>query len=163
MAPAWLSTLTPAAPALPVTRAHLASWAQSLAQQFRARYLSNSDLEDFRADDRQLGFIRQPQPTYGTTKASQPLVRIHVLAAVMNRWAAWASTRNPKFTLTYNLSESESDTVETFLDARGGTEKFILRRQASSSIKVRCACMEQNDDHKGRVELTTTFVQVFEA
>ena len=73
--------------------------------------------------------------------------------------------QNPKsFTLTYNLSESESDTVETFLDARGGTEKFTFHAaRRKQQHQGALSCMEQNDDTKGRVELTTTFIQVFEA
>jgi len=66
--------------------------------------------------------------------------------------------------LSYNLSEAESDTVETFLDARGGIEKFIFTPPGeSSSIKVRCANWNKTMTTKGRVQLTTTFVQVFEA
>ena len=104
-------------------------------------------------------------PSYGTTKASQPLVRIATFGSGYEQVGSLGINQNPKkFTLTYNLSESESDTVETFLDARGGTEKSIFTPPGeSSSIKVRCPAWNKTMTTKGRVQLTTTFVQVFEA
>ena len=104
-------------------------------------------------------------PSYGTTKSSQPIVRRARFGSGYEQVGSLGINQNPKsFTLTYNLSESESDTVEAFLDARGGTEKFTFTPPSeSSSIKVRCASWNKTMTTKGRVELTTTFVQVFEA
>ena len=104
-------------------------------------------------------------PTYGTTKGSQPLVRRARFGSGYEQVGSLGINQNPKsFNLTYNLSEAESDTVEAFLDARGGTEKFTFTPPGeTSSIKVRCPAWSKNMITKGRVELTTTFVQVFEA
>ena len=105
------------------------------------------------------------QPSYGTTKASQPIVRQAQFGSGYQQVGSLGINQNPKaFTLSYNLSEAESDTVETFLDARGGIEKFIFTPPGeSSSIKVRCSAWNKTMTTKGRVQLTTTFVQVFEA
>ena len=91
------------------------------------------------------------QPAYGTTKASQPITRTARFGSGYEQVGSLGINQNPKsFTLTYNLSESESDTVEAFLDARGGTEKVHVyaawrKQQHQSPLQG----MEQNDDHKG--------------
>tara|TARA_R100000030_G_scaffold12364_2_gene8278 strand:- start:7541 stop:7891 length:351 start_codon:yes stop_codon:yes gene_type:complete len=104
-------------------------------------------------------------PIYGTTKSSQPIVRRARFGSGYEQVGSLGINQNPKsYTLTYNLSESESDTVEAFLDARGGTEKFTFTPPSeSSSIQVRCRSWNKTMTTKGRVELTTTFEQVFEA
>ena len=105
------------------------------------------------------------QPAYGTTKASQPITRTARFGSGYEQVGSLGINQNPKsFSLTYNLSEAESDTVETFLDARGGTEKFTFTPPGeSSNIKVRCRAWNKTMTTKGRVQLTTTFEQVFEA
>jgi phage-related protein len=105
------------------------------------------------------------QPSYGTTKGSQPIVRQAQFGSGYQQVGSLGINQNPKtFSLTYDLSEAESDTVETFLDARGGIEKFTFTPPGeSSSMKVRCSAWSKTMPTKGRVQLTTTFVQVFEA
>ena len=104
------------------------------------------------------------QPTYGTTKASQPLVRRSRFGSGYEQVGSLGINQNPKkFTLTYNLSESESDTVETFLDARGGTEKFIFTPPGeSSSSKFVCETWSKSIPYLNRATIQTTFRQVFE-
>ena len=88
-------------------------------------------------------------PTYGTTKGSQPLVRRSRFGSGYEQVGSLGINQNPKsYTLTYNLSESESDTVEAFLDARGGNREVHFyateRKQQHQSALL---CVEQNDDH----------------
>ena len=105
------------------------------------------------------------QPAYGTTKASQQITRPARVGSGYEPVGSLGINPNPQsFSLTYNLSEAESDTVETFLDARGGTEKFTFTPPGeSSSITVRCRAWNKTMTTKGRVQLTTTFEQVFAA
>ena len=103
-------------------------------------------------------------PTCGTTKNGQPIVRRARFGNGYEQVGGLGIGKTEVIHLTYNLSESESDTVEAFLDARGGTEKFTFTPPSeSSSIKVRCRSWNKTMTTKGRVELTTTFEQVFEA
>ena len=64
-------------------------------------------------------------PTYGTRKTNQPNTRITQFGDGYQQRIQFGLNQDPKvFNLTFNVSETDADTIETFLDARGGTESF---------------------------------------
>ena len=105
------------------------------------------------------------QPAYGTTKASRPITRTARFGSGYEQVGSLGINQNPKsFSLTYNLSEAESDTVETFLDARADDNAsfdFTPPGEASSS-KFVCESWSKSIPFLNRATINVTFRQVFE-
>ena len=58
-------------------------------------------------------------PTYGAQKSSAPNVRIARFGDGYEQRTTFGLNQNPKqWDLTWNVSETDADTIETFLDAR---------------------------------------------
>ena len=67
------------------------------------------------------------------------------------------------FNLTFNVSETDADTIETFLDARGGTESFDFTPPAeASSSKFICKSWTKSIPYNNRATIQATFREVFE-
>ena len=80
-----------------------------------------------------------------------------------------AQHQNPKvFQLTFNVSETEADTIETFLDARANdNESFdfatdYLPGETASSFRFVCENWSKSIPYKNRATIQATFRQVFE-
>tara|TARA_A100000172_G_scaffold65357_1_gene44856 strand:+ start:16 stop:366 length:351 start_codon:yes stop_codon:yes gene_type:complete len=77
-----------------------------------------------------------------------------------------APHQNPKiFNLTFkNLSEADSDTVETFLDARAedGASFTYTPPSESSAMQFKCQNWDKQMDYPNRATISATFTQVFE-
>tara|TARA_R100000988_G_C3971270_1_gene151600 strand:+ start:212 stop:550 length:339 start_codon:yes stop_codon:yes gene_type:complete len=103
-------------------------------------------------------------PIYGTRKSSQPNVRVTQFGDGYQQRTTFGLNQNPKiFNLTFNLSESDSDTVESFLDARGGKESFDFTPTGeSSSSKFICRKWTKSIPYNNRATITATFIEVFE-
>ncbi len=103
-------------------------------------------------------------PAPGMTKQSAPQVRAIAFGSGYSQRATFGINRNPKvYNLTFRVSEAEADTIEAFLDARGGVEHFNYTppgEQASS--KFICSEWTKTISFIDRAEISTTFVQVFE-
>ena len=64
-------------------------------------------------------------PTYGLQKTSAPNVRIAQFGSGYSQRSTFGINQNPKsYSLTFEVSETDADTIEAFLDARGGVENF---------------------------------------
>jgi phage-related protein len=106
------------------------------------------------------------KPTYGSQKRSAPFKRVVRFADGYEHRVSFGlpDNQNPKvFNFTFNVSESQADTIEAFLDARGSTESFDYQPAGeSSSMKFICDTWTKRISYLNRATIQTTFRQVFE-
>mgnify|MGYP003138512220 CR=1 FL=1 len=106
-------------------------------------------------------------PKYGQQKRSKPLTRTVRFADGFEHRILFglAEHQNPKiFNFTFEVSESDADTIETFLDARAGTESFDFTPPGeSSSSKFVCETWTKSIPYLNRATIQATFREVFEA
>ena len=104
------------------------------------------------------------QPTYGTVKNSAPAVRAIQFGSGYQQRATFGINQNPKvYSLTFEVSETDADTIEAFLDARGSVQSFTFTPPGeSSSSKFICREWSKMIPYLNRATVTATFVQVFE-
>ena len=111
------------------------------------------------------------KPTYGQQKTSAPFTRTVRFADGYEHRVLFglAQHQNPKvFSFTYNVSETEADTIEAFLDARANdTNSFVfpadyLPGETASNFKFVCENWSKSIPYKNRATIQATFRQVFE-
>ena len=104
-------------------------------------------------------------PTYGVQKKSQPNVRIAQFGSGYSQRTTFGINQNPKvYNLTFEVSETDADTIEDFLDARGGVESFDFTPPGdTSSSKYICRNWSKSIPYLNRATIQATFEQVFEA
>ena len=107
------------------------------------------------------------KPTYGQQKRSAPLTRIVRFADGYEHRILFglAQHQNPKiFNFTFNVSETEADTIETFLDARAlDRESFDFEAPGeSASQKFVCETWNKSIPYNNRATIQATFREVFE-
>ena len=103
-------------------------------------------------------------PTYGAQKTSAPAVRTVRFGDGYEQRLTFGVNQNPKqWDLTWNVSETDADTIETFLDARAGQENFDWTPPGeASSYKWICSQWNKSIPYLNRATITATFRQVFE-
>ena len=108
------------------------------------------------------------QPKYGQQKRSAPKTRVVRFADGYEHRIVFglAEHQNPKiFNFTFEVSETEADTIENFLDARAletnGSFDFQPPGEASSS-KFVCESWSKSIPYLNRATVQATFRQVFE-
>ena len=103
-------------------------------------------------------------PAPGMTKQSAPRVRSIEFGSGYSQRATFGINQNPKiYNLTFRVSETESDTIEAFLDARAGVEAFDYTPPGESvSSKFVCQEWTKTIPVVDRAEISATFVQVFD-
>lgn len=105
-------------------------------------------------------------PSYGATKTSEPKVNSVQFGSGYEQRVVFGINQNPKvWDLSWNnITEANADTIEAFLDARGGQESFDWTPPAeSTSYKWVCQQWNKQINYTGRATITATFRQVFEA
>lgn len=104
-------------------------------------------------------------PTYGASKSSAPKVRIAQFGDGYSQRTTFGLNQNPKtWQLSWEVSETDADTIEAFLDARGGAEKFQWTPLAESTeYNWICTEWSKSIPYLNRATITATFEQVFEA
>ena len=104
-------------------------------------------------------------PTYGVQKRSQPNIRTIQFGDGYEQRTTFGLNQNPKiFNLTFEVSEADADTIETFLDARAvdnASFTFTPPGEASSS-KFVCEGWNQSIPYLNRARVQATFREVFE-
>ena len=104
-------------------------------------------------------------PTYGLQKSSSPVVRTVRFGDGYEQRTSLGLNQNPKvYTLTFEVSETDSDTIETFLDARAADNAsfdFTPPGEASSS-KFVCEKWSKSIPYLNRASIQATFREVFE-
>ena len=104
-------------------------------------------------------------PAYGTVKNSAPKLRVVSLGDGYEQRITHGLNQNPKtYELLFVVSEADSDTIETFLDARAAdAAPFTFTPPSeSSSGKFVCQQWQKTMVTNGFVNLSCTFRQVFE-
>ena len=107
------------------------------------------------------------KPTYGQRKKSQPKTRtIRFGDGYEHRLLfGLAQHQNPKeFTFTWNVSETDADTIETFLDARAlDRASFTYTPEGeSSAMQFKCESWTKTIPYNNRATINATFKEVFE-
>ena len=106
-------------------------------------------------------------PTYGVQKRSAPNTRTVRFADGYEHRILFglAEHQNPKvYNLTFEVSETDSDTIETFLDARADdSDSFTFTPPGeSSSSEFVCEGWSKSIPYNNRATIQATFRQVFE-
>ena len=104
-------------------------------------------------------------PTYGVQKRSAPNVRTVRFGDGFEKRLTFGINQNPKvYNLTFEVSETDADTIETFLDARAadnGAFDFTPPGEAESS-KFVCEQWSKSIPYLNRARIQATFREVFE-
>ena len=106
-------------------------------------------------------------PKYGQRKRSAPSTRVVRFADGFEHRILFglAQHQNPKvFNLTFEVSETDADTIETFLDARANDSAsftFTPPGESSSSEFV-CDSWSKSIPYLNRATIQATFREVFE-
>jgi len=110
------------------------------------------------------------KPTYGQRKTSAPNTRTIRFADGFEHRLLFglAEHQNPKvFNLTYEVSETEADTIENFLDARAlDSDSFDFPSgflpEESDTMKFVCERWNKSIPYNNRATIQATFREVFE-
>ena len=104
-------------------------------------------------------------PTYGLQKRSSPVVRTVRFGDGYEQRTSLGLNQNPKvYNLTFEVSETDSDPIETFLDARAADNAsfdFTPPGEDSSS-KFVCEQWSKSIPYLNRATIQATFREVFE-
>ena len=105
-------------------------------------------------------------PTYGSQKRSAPSVKTVRFGDGYEKFLTFGLNQNPKtFNLTFEVSETDADTIEAFLDARAANnlESFDFTPPGeSSSSKFVCEEWSKSIPYLNRATIQATFRQIFE-
>jgi phage-related protein len=103
-------------------------------------------------------------PTYGAQKTSQPKVRQVQMGDGYVQRLTFGLNQDPKvWNLTFEVSETDADTIETFLEARGGAESFTWSPpDETSSYKWICLNWSKTIPYLNRATIQATFQEVFD-
>jgi len=107
------------------------------------------------------------KPSYGTRKNNAPINRVIRFADGYEHRIVFglAENQNPKvFNFTFNVSETEADTIETFLDARANdSASFDFEAPGeTASQKFVCQGWSKSIPYNNRATIQATFREVFE-
>tara|TARA_R100000315_G_C5210090_1_gene124637 strand:+ start:752 stop:1096 length:345 start_codon:yes stop_codon:yes gene_type:complete len=105
-------------------------------------------------------------PDFNVRKISKPKVRIAQFGSGYSQRSTFGINQNLKaYNLTFtNITETESDEIETFLDARAGVESFTFTPpNESSSSKFICKDWSKTNPFADRATIVAVFEEVAEA
>ena len=105
-------------------------------------------------------------PDFGVRKISKPNIRIAQFGDGYQQRSTFGINQNLKvYNLTFtNITETESDEIEDFLDARAGVESFTFTPpNESSSSKFICKDWNKTNPFADRVTINAIFEEVAEA
>ena len=107
-------------------------------------------------------------PKYGQQKRSAPKTRTVRFADGYEHRILFglAQHQNPKiFNFTFEVSETDADTIETFLDARANdSDSFTFTPPGETASLFKCVCENWNKSipFNNRATIQATFREVFE-
>lgn len=104
-------------------------------------------------------------PTYGAQKNSRPNVRTVQFGDGYQARLTYGLNQNPKsWSLTWEVSETDADTIETFLNNRAADNASFDWTPLDEATSYKWICPEWNKSvpYKNRATITATFQQVFE-
>ena len=103
-------------------------------------------------------------PTYGVQKRSAPVVRTVRFGDGFEKRLSFGLNQNPKvYNLTFEVSETDADTIETFLDARADDNAaFDFTPPGDAEAKFVCEQWSKSIPYLNRATIQATFREVFE-
>ena len=104
-------------------------------------------------------------PTYNAQKTSQPNVRTVRFGDGYEQRLTFGLNQNPKvWSLTFEVSENDADTIETFLDARASDNASFDWQPPGSSSTYKWVCEQWSKSipYLNRATIQATFREVFE-
>ena len=105
-------------------------------------------------------------PDYGAQKSSAPVVRNVKFGDGYEQRLTFSLNQNPKsWSLSFtNITETDSDTIETFLDARADDNASFDWQPPGSSVTYKWVCesWSKSIPYANRATIQATFRQVFE-
>ena len=107
------------------------------------------------------------KPSYGSRKSNAPINRVVRFADGFEQRIVFglAQNQNPKvFNFTFNVSETDADTIESFLDSRANDQASFdyTPEGESSSMKFVCDTWTKSMPYNNRATINATFREVFE-
>jgi len=105
-------------------------------------------------------------PSYGASKSSAPKVRIAAFGSGYSQRSVYGINQDLKSWdfVWENISETDADEIEIFLEARGGAESFSYQPQGeAASKKYICIEWSKSIPYLNRATINATFQQVAEA
>ena len=111
-------------------------------------------------------FQTKVNPSYGARKNSQPNVRIAQFGSGYSQRSTFGINQNLKvYEFNWNnISETQADEIETFLDARAGVENFDYTPAGeSASKKFICPQWNKTIPYLNRATINAIFEEVAEA
>ena len=104
-------------------------------------------------------------PKYGASSSNSPNLQQIQMGDGYTQVLRFGLNQNPKtWNLKWDVSESDADTIETFLNARaddGATFDWIPL-DSSTSYKWRCFSWNKTIPYLNRASISATFTQFFE-
>ena len=104
-------------------------------------------------------------PQYSATKRSQPNLRVTQFGDGYQQRTTFGLNQDPKvWALTFNVKDSDADTIETFLEneEKNGTSFNWSPPDESTSYKWICRSFNREMFESDRSRITASFEQVFE-
>ena len=105
-------------------------------------------------------------PDYGAQKSSAPVARNVKFGDGYEQRLTFGLNQNPKnWSLSFtNITETDSDTIETFLDARADDNASFDWQPPGSSVAYKWVCesWSKSIPYANRATIQATFRQVFE-
>ena len=104
-------------------------------------------------------------PSYNARKITTPQIRTTQFnAGYQNRIGFGLNTIPYQWTLTFDVSESDSDTIEGFLEARALDRESFDWQPPASAVAYKWICLRwtKRIPYVNRASLNMTFEQVFE-
>ena len=105
-------------------------------------------------------------PDYGAQKASKPNTKVVQFNDGYEKRLSFGLNQNPKnWTLSFaNITEAESDTIETFLDDRAKDAASFSWTPPGSSVAYKWVCENWSKEipYANRATIKASFRQVFE-
>ena len=105
------------------------------------------------------------QPDYGAQKSSGPVVRKVQFGDGYETRLTYGLNQNPKqWSLSFtNITETDADTIETFLDARAADNASFDWQPPGSSVTYKWVCesWSKSIPYANRATIQTPFRQVF--
>ena len=105
-------------------------------------------------------------PSYGTSKKSKPKIRIAEFGSGYSQRSSFGINQNLKvYQFTWqNITETQSDEIEDFLDQRAGVESFTYTPAGESAAKnFICRDWNKTIPYLNRATINATFEEVAEA
>ena len=105
------------------------------------------------------------QPVYNARKTTTPKINLTQFGdGYQHRIKFGLNTIPYQWTLTFDVSESDSDTIESFLEARALDCESFDRQPPGSGAAYKWICLKwtKTIPYVNRAELVMTFQQVFE-